>query len=90
MGLAFGNQLPDPEGTIARLGFDFAFPAIFLALTLSFVKSSLDWLAVGIAAGMAIGLHVLIPQSSDFHDFYIIGGAMAGCLVSAWTYGGET
>ena len=88
IGLAFGNQLPDPEGTIATLGFDFAFPAIFLALTLSFAKTALDWLAIACAALAAIGLYYWIPSSSDFHDFYIIGGALVGCLVCAFTYRG--
>ena len=90
LGLAFGNQLRDPQGTIDALGFDFAFPAIFLALTLSFIKGALDWLAVGAAAAVSVGLYVLIPtlipSASDFHDLYIIGGALAGCLVCALTY----
>lgn len=86
IGLAAGQSLPDPEATLARLGLDFAFPAIFLALTLSFIRANQDWVAVLVAGAASLGFAWLIPEESDYHKLHIIGGALAGCITAALIY----
>lgn len=86
IGFSIGANLPDPTSLIKAFGFDFAFPAIFLALALSFVKSSIDWLPMLVAACAAIGFSELIPEDTDFQNFYIVGGTLAGCIVSALSF----
>ena len=86
IGLAAGQALPDPEATLTTLGLDFAFPAIFLALTLSFIRSNLDWVAVLIAGAASLGFAYVIPADSDYHKLHIIGGALAGCFAAALLY----
>ncbi len=86
LGLAVGQSLPNPEATLQAYGLDFAFPAIFLALALSFVRSPWDWIPVATAGGVSILFYELVPKTSDYHDLYIIGGALAGCLVAALIY----
>ena len=90
IGLAMGNALPKPDQTLQTYGLDFAFPAIFLALALAFIKKPLDWLPVGVAGITSILLYELIPPVSDYHALYIVGGALAGCLVAAGVYRPET
>lgn len=86
MGLAVGQTLPNPEATLLTYGLDFAFPAIFLALALSFVRNPWDWVPVAAAGAASILFYVLVPETSDLHDLYIICGALAGCLVAAVIY----
>ena len=86
IGLAAGAALPDPETTLRTWGLDFAFPAIFLALALSFVRTSYDWLPVAAAATGSIIYYLVIPADSRLHDLYIIVGAGLGCGVAALIY----
>ena len=86
VGLAVGQALPNPQTTILTYGLDFAFPAIFLALALSFVKTPWDWLPVAVAGGISIAAYLAIPDTSDYHDLYIVIGAVAGCAVAALIY----
>ncbi len=86
IGLAVGGGLPDPSQTIERWGLDFTFAAIFLALTLSFVKRRWDGLPVAAAAAGAIGFAEVLPEHADYHSLYIVGGAIIGCGVAALTY----
>ena len=86
IGLQVGQALPNPNETLLIWGLDFAFPAIFLALTLSFVRNPLDWIAVSAAALSSLCLYLIIPNEADYHDLYIVGGALIGCLVAAAIY----
>lgn len=74
-GRAVGASIPDPE----RLGLDFAFTAVFLALLAGLWKGKQDlppWL---VAAGVALLVHHFVPGK-----WYIVAGGLAGSLTGLW------
>ncbi len=75
-GTIVGAALGDP----ARLGFDFAFPAIFIALIMSFWKGPRTG-AVLVASGLAaVAVHQFVGGA-----WYIAAGALAGVATAAIT-----
>ena len=75
---AIGALLGPIMGDVHALGFDMAFPAVFLVLIRGMwkgVKAALPW---GVSLGVAILTYVLIPGS-----WYIVSGTLSG-LVTAW------
>jgi 4-azaleucine resistance transporter AzlC len=71
-GHTFGNLIGDP----ARLGLDFAFAAVVLALLRGFWtgrRSLLSWLVAG---GVAIAAHQWLPGT-----WYIVLGGLAGTFI---------
>lgn len=73
-GTVVGGWVPDPE----RLGFDFAFPAIFIGLAIGFWKGLGRTGPVILAAGaVSIAVHALVPGA-----WYVLAGAFAGILAA--------
>ena len=70
-GNLFGQHIADPK----RLGFDFAFAAIFLALLVGMWRGKHDGLPWIVAAGVSVLSAYFIPG-----NWYIILGALAGSL----------
>ncbi|HUG62293.1 MAG TPA: AzlC family ABC transporter permease [Methylomirabilota bacterium] len=73
LGAVFGSFIRDPE----RYGFDFAFPAMFIALALGFWKG---WRTAPVMAAsglVATAVHATAPGA-----WYIIAGALAGIAVA--------
>lgn len=57
VGFLIGSQLGDP----ARLGLDFALPAMFISLLLMQIRRRLDWLVAVLAAALALLIPLIIP-----------------------------
>ena len=75
---AIGALLGPIMGDVHALGFDMAFPAVFLVLIRGMwkgVNAALPW---GVSLGVAILTYVFVPGSG-----YIVSGTLAG-LVTAW------
>jgi 4-azaleucine resistance transporter AzlC len=71
LGTLLGGLVETPE----RYGFDFAFPAVFLALVAAQVRRRSDWLVAIGSAGLALAIAVTVPG-----NWHII---VAGLTVSA-------
>ena len=69
-GSAIGGLVHDPE----RLGLDFAFPAVFLALVAVQLRRLGDWLVAVVAGAAAVALSLVVP-----HNWHIL---LAGLSVS--------
>jgi len=72
-----GGAIGDPT----RLGLDFAFTAVFIALLAGLWRGKGDLLPWIVAAAVAIAGAHLLPGK-----WYILLGAVAGSLVGAWRY----
>ncbi|MDP2699513.1 AzlC family ABC transporter permease [Thalassospira sp.] len=80
-GYILGGGIPDPQ----IYALDFAFTAIFAALTVGMWKGRIDLLPwVAAAIGSIIG-HYLLPGK-----WSVLAGAASGVLVSALTWPGNT
>lgn len=75
-GALLGGFLTDPE----RYGFDFAFPAIFIALALGFWKGWRTAPVIATSALVAIAVHALVPGA-----WYVVAGAVAGIAAAVVT-----
>lgn len=69
LGAWLGSLIRDPE----RFGFDFAFPAIFIALALGFWKGWRTAPVIAAAGVTAVVVHAAIPGA-----WYVLAGALAG------------
>lgn len=68
-GALLGAFITEPE----RYGFDFAFPAIFIALAVGFWRGWRTAPVIGAAGLVAILVHALVPGA-----WYVLAGAFAG------------
>jgi 4-azaleucine resistance transporter AzlC len=75
-GAVLGAFIVDP----ARYGLDFAFPAIFIALTAGFWKGWRTAPVVAASAAAAIVVHRTVPGA-----WYVIAGAVAGMAAAVAT-----
>ncbi len=75
LGNHFASYIVNPH----RYGFDFAFPAIFLALLVSLWRGKHDIVPWLVAAGTALTTAYFIPG-----NWYIIAGALAGSFTGVW------
>ena len=73
VGTFVGGLIAEPE----RYGFDFAFPAIFIALVVGFWKGWRTGPVVAVAGLVAVVVHALVPGA-----WYVIAGALAGILAA--------
>ncbi len=76
-----GSMLGGAIGDPTRLGLDFAFTAVFIALLAGLWRGKGDLLPWIVAAAVAIAGAHLLPGK-----WYILLGAVAGSLVGAWRY----
>lgn len=76
LGAVLGGFVAEPE----RFGFDFAFPAIFIALALGFWKGWRTAPVIGASAVVAILVHRALPG-----PWYVIAGALAGIAAAVVT-----
>ena len=74
LGHQLGAAIQHPE----RFALDFAFVAVFMALTVMFWRGRADLLPWIVAAGTAVMAERLLPGK-----WYIIIGGVGGALVSA-------
>ena len=73
-GYLLGSAISDP----ARLGLDFAFSAVFLALLVSMWKGKTTLLPWAVAAVVSIAAWMVLPGK-----WYIVLGGLAGSLAGA-------
>lgn len=73
-GHLFGQVLGDAR----RYGLDFTLLAFFAVLAATFARRGLDLVPVAAAIAVAIAFHML-----QFGPWYIVAGAVTGCLVAA-------
>jgi predicted branched-subunit amino acid permease len=71
-------------GDPTRYGADFAFTAMFIALTAGFARSRTSVLVIVAAAGAAASAHLTIGA-----PWHVLAGALTGIAVAA-ALGGET
>ncbi|WP_237155360.1 AzlC family ABC transporter permease [Oryzibacter oryziterrae] len=77
LGTFLGALIDDP----VRLGFDFAFPAIFISLALGFWKGARQTGPVMVAAAVvAVAVHAVVPGA-----WYVVAGALAGIAAAVIT-----
>lgn len=76
LGALLGSLIRDP----ARFGFDFAFPAIFIALALGFWKGWRTAPVIGASAAVAVAVHAAVPGA-----WYVVAGALAGIAAAVAT-----
>ncbi len=80
IGALTGPSIGDPT----RYGADFAFTAMFIALTAGFARSRTSVLVIVAAAGAAAAAHLTIGA-----PWHVLAGALTGIVVAA-VLGGET
>ncbi len=73
LGAIVGSFIREPE----RYGFDFAFPAIFIALALGFWKGWRTAPVIAASAVTAVVVHRLVPGA-----WYVLAGALAGMVAA--------
>ncbi|GLS75781.1 branched-chain amino acid ABC transporter permease [Oharaeibacter diazotrophicus] len=73
LGTLLGSLIREPE----RFGFDFAFPAIFIALALGFWKGWRTAPVMAASALVAVAVHAAVPGA-----WYVVAGAGAGILAA--------
>ncbi|HEU5319695.1 MAG TPA: AzlC family ABC transporter permease [Methylomirabilota bacterium] len=71
VGTQLGGLVHEPE----RYGFDFAFPAVFLALVALQARRRTDWVVAAAAAAAAVGVSLVLP--GNWH-IVIAGIAVSG------------
>ncbi|WP_181707323.1 AzlC family ABC transporter permease [Chthonobacter rhizosphaerae] len=76
LGVLLGGLVAEPE----RYGFDFAFPAVFIALALGFWKGWRTGPVIAASALTAVAVHALVPGA-----WYVIAGALAGIAAAVLT-----
>jgi 4-azaleucine resistance transporter AzlC len=77
LGTFLGALIEDP----VKLGFDFAFPAIFISLALGFWKGmSQTGPVMAAAALVAVAVHAVVPGA-----WYVVAGALAGIAAAVVT-----
>jgi len=76
VGASLGTLLADRDP--AKWGFDFAFPAIFIGLIMSFWKGSKTGMILAASGLAAIACKTFVPGA-----WYIAAGAVAGVVVAA-------
>ncbi len=76
-GHAFGGNLGDPR----RLGLDFLITAFFASLCIAFWRGRSDVVPVVAAMAVAIATDHLVPG-----PWYIVAGAITGCVVAMVRY----
>ncbi|MGI6557489.1 MAG: AzlC family ABC transporter permease [Limnochordia bacterium] len=79
VGGLFGSILPDP----ARLGLDFALPAMFIALLVIQLKGSIHVLVGGVAAAVSVVVALLLPGNWNVVLASILAAGL-GLVVSTW------
>ena len=77
IGYTLGTTVQDP----ARLGLDFAFPAVLVALLAGMWKGKSDLRPWAVAAGVAVLAAQWLPGR-----WYILLGGLAGSMVGAMSY----
>jgi 4-azaleucine resistance transporter AzlC len=75
VGLALGGLVSEPE----RYGFDFAFPAVFLALVAVQLRHRADWFVAIGAAVVAVALALVLPG-----NWHIVVTGLVVSVVAAW------
>lgn len=82
LGTVFGGLVAEPE----RYGFDFAFPAIFIALVIGFWRGlRTTGPVIAAAAVAAVAVHAVLPGA-----WYVLAGAFAGILAAVVTAPADT
>jgi 4-azaleucine resistance transporter AzlC len=77
LGAWIGNKLGDTN----RIGLDFAFAAMFIAVLAAFWKGPRTAAILAASAGAAVAAKLTIPGG-----WYIIIGGLAGMLIAVFTY----
>jgi 4-azaleucine resistance transporter AzlC len=81
IGAYFGELL----GDTSRLGFDFAFAALFISVLAGFWKGVRTGGVLAVSSLVAVGFKLWLPGSA----WYILAGGLAGMLVAVMTFRDE-